>query len=1535
MQSAAASMASPYAPPGASGGLHTPLRTSTSGLPGGNAPSGLPGASLGPGFRPSSSSMGAPSFGALSANMTNQSTPLPSRDFLHENYGGLRFARDAAADDDEDTAPDVPEIVPWRMRERMKTMDVALVLCLNIGTDPPDVVKASPCARKECWVDPFSMPAPKALETIGKTLQSQYERWQPRARYRQSLDPTVDEVKQLSVSLRRHAKHDRVLFHYNGHGVPRPTQNGEVWVFNKSYTQYIPLLVYDLQSWLGTPSIYVFDCSAAGVLLSHFNAPPTPGLEDPANPSPSTAGEAIVLAACGAGEILPMNPDLCADVFTSCLTTPITVALRWFISQNSMSMSHLDANFIDRIPGKLTDRKTPLGELNWIFTAITDTIAWNILPRDLFQKLFRQDLLVASLFRNFLLAERIMKSEGCAPCSLPALPPTNHHPLWRSWDLAAEICLNQLYKISHPHPHAEVSIQPSRFFAEQLTAFEVWLQFGASTKPPPQQLPMVLQVLLSQVHRLRALVLLKKFLDLGPWAVNLALSVGIFPYVLKLLQSPASELRQVLVFIWAKILALDSSCQIDLVKDDGHSYFITHLAASMPSSQGSGYGNGPNSHQQAASSMMPPDQKVMAAFILSVICHNCPQGQRSCVQQYLHKICGHLLSDLHDDVRKWMCLCLAKLWENFEDAKRIAIDERLPRLLSARLEDERPEVRAAAAYALGTLVGFQFDGSLYSTSTDPAYVEEFLRQRAHSDIVLSAELLWGCQDASPLVRRESVLAMANVVLHTYHQPRFESVAKHFKNRGMSKRSSLYSPAGASTSTGLPAMSEPTPIVPNEGRPSSFHVSREAHSMEGDERRFPVGVDVQVDSELVDEIGEDAKYYVHIWYILKEMQTRDPFQKVVEAVKSIVSRVNAHILATEQEALRQSASSNDNASAHSAGATQPGSPKTSHTSQSTGSTPALLREGSVPNIPAHAPVGSRRSAPSGEGIVPGNDHQGRDRGEMTNGGTSAPMAPGRSSGLRSAQSVGNFRAQYQEDYRGGAAPGAQYLGQGSVGPGQAVSHLPGMPRQQSARGDPGLMRSYGGMMGESVPTLPNHPPAIPSHGRQSDFPATLCSQFYEKLKARFNLSSLEPASDDDDPLSDKGAEKLERFRRYERIRKAALKIAPGFSLVNPAQPVPGSGKPNIGYGDMAPFNPSYSSPSPSSFTSSSQSAVPRVGIHSDRDEVKSFAMNLRQRAVLNNDAEMTSLLLFHPYETMLIVADEKDQISLYNFEQSEKKVLTFGNKNPSGSRLTSLSWINETEESLLTCGSDDGVIRIYQGLHTPQPVPSSPKLITSFMAVPDLVPGTRGSGLVTTWQQHAGMLYAGGNSSVLRGWNLRQERNTFSVSTHTDSCITTLATDETTGGTIVAGFGDGTLRLFDVRSRPEYALKCTMKEHTSWVVQTHLYPGKNELLSGSVSGELKFWDLRYPKTSVRALEAHRSPMTALAVHDYAPIFASGSHNQFIKVFRSDGEQLALIRYHEGFLGERIGPVSCLAFHPHRLYLAAGATDSVIAIYSSDK
>lgn len=41
--------------------------------------------------------------------------------------------------------------------EQYKTHCVALVLCLNVGVDPPDVVKTQPCARLECWIGMYYM----------------------------------------------------------------------------------------------------------------------------------------------------------------------------------------------------------------------------------------------------------------------------------------------------------------------------------------------------------------------------------------------------------------------------------------------------------------------------------------------------------------------------------------------------------------------------------------------------------------------------------------------------------------------------------------------------------------------------------------------------------------------------------------------------------------------------------------------------------------------------------------------------------------------------------------------------------------------------------------------------------------------------------------------------------------------------------------------------------------------------------------------------------------------------------------------------------------------------------------------------------------------------------------------------------------------------------------------------------------------------------------------------------------------------------
>ena len=629
----------------------------------------------------------------------------------------------------------------WRHRERSKTVSAALILCLNIGVDPPDVYKTQPTAVEECWTNPISatQAASKMMEVIGKKLQDQYEGMSMKTRYKQYLDPSVEETKKFCTSLRRNAKEERVLFHYNGHGVPLPTPSGEFWVFNKDYTQYIPVSMYDLQSWLGGPVIYIYDCSHAGNIVANFDRfvdkHETENAEvrarDP-NAQLQNYSNNIQLAACQKTETLPTNPDLPADLFTACLTTPIIMSMTFHVLENPLSLG-LNVKDVRKVPGRAAERRSPIGELNWILTAITDTIAWNVLPRPLFRQLFRQDLMVAALFRNFLVAQRIMRHYGCHPISMPEIPLTHDHPLWEAWDLAIEMVLSQLDPMLKAEAGGEpYEYQHSTFFTEQLTAFEVFLQQGAPKQQAPTQLPIVLQVLLSQVHRLRALVLLSKFLDLGPWAVNLALTIGIFPYVVKLLQSPAHELKPIMIFIWARIVAVDAKAvQADLLKDSGYQYFTKIL---LP--------------EAGIPVVNAAEHKAMSAFIIAMFCRDFPQGQQVCLSSDLIDGCtSHLQDSENPLLRQWSCLCISTLWKDFPDAKWVGIRCFAHHRLCALVIDPVPEVRAAAVHALTNFLG----------------IPDLTDQVAQNEETIALALLTMTTDGNAMVRKELLVFFSTFV----------------------------------------------------------------------------------------------------------------------------------------------------------------------------------------------------------------------------------------------------------------------------------------------------------------------------------------------------------------------------------------------------------------------------------------------------------------------------------------------------------------------------------------------------------------------------------------------------------------------------------------------------------------------------------------------------------------------------------------------------------------------------------------------------
>lgn len=524
-------------------------------------------------------------------------------------------------------------------------------------------------------------------------------------------------------------------------------------MFNKDYTQYLPLSIYDLQTWMGSNSVYVFDCSAAGEVIKNFKSfvvqreqeyqliinPQTKALDgyNIATPPPNF-NNSILFGACAANQILPMNPELPADLFTCCLTTPIKTSLKYYmIQKHNRLLPEITDDMIDNIPGQLSDRRTMLGELNWILTAIVDSIAWDILPKETFQKMFRQDLLVSLLSRHFILAQRIMSSYDCTPVSSPEIPPVPKHPMWTVWDYVLDQCLSQLPAILE-NPNSTLYVH-STFFTEQLTAFQNWLSFGARVqnelKPKVEQLPIVLQVLLSHVHRLRALELFSRFLSLGDWAVDMALSVGIFPYILKLLQSPDRELRSLLVYMWSKIFALDFSAQNDLVFDSAYKYFL----------------------QVLGDTAMLSDFRTMAAFVLACFVRNFEKGQNLAYKGNIIATCLEQLNDPNPLLRQWLCICLGLTWNNCRDAKWCGVRDSAHDKLSVLLNDPVPDVRASAVFALGTFINL--DKTDHSNTIDET---------------VGIKLIRVGNDSNPLVRKELIAALQWLVL--FFEKRFISVA---------------------------------------------------------------------------------------------------------------------------------------------------------------------------------------------------------------------------------------------------------------------------------------------------------------------------------------------------------------------------------------------------------------------------------------------------------------------------------------------------------------------------------------------------------------------------------------------------------------------------------------------------------------------------------------------------------------------------------------------------------------------------------------
>ncbi|KAK0233895.1 raptor N-terminal caspase like domain-containing protein [Armillaria fumosa] len=1372
------------------------------------------------------------------------------------------------------------QLTPWRNSAlgKLKTANAALILCLNIDVDPPDIVKTQPCAVLECWVDPRLLPSNRAVEAIGANLKSQYEGLSLKIQYKPILDPSQEDIRKCCQQLRRQAKDDAVLFHYNGHGVPKPTASGELWCFNRNYTQYIPVSLQDIQNWLGSPGVYIWDCSAAGHLLQNFNQFAERRDNDATMSHGGYAPErtpylqSIQLAACAANEHLPSCPELPADVFTSCLTSPIDMALRYFVLNQKLP-DGVEQDMIMQLPGDLKDRRTPLGELNWIFIAITDTIAWTSFSRETFSRLYRCDLLVASLFRNFLLAERILKNYGCTPHTYPPLPATNTHPLWATWDLAVDACLRQLpdllrnkapAKAKKPatgqsaEPTAVITDEnevlpgrigslrhvtkdedasqmppytyvPSRFFADQLTAFEVWISRGGSAltrrgpmsmpiskekgleengspvatgvtedplvpRKPPDQLPIVLQVLLSQPHRLRALILLSQFVDLGPWAVNMVLSIGIFPYMAKLLQAAGQDLRPVLIFIWTRILAVDPSVQVDLYNNaQGYRYFSKILA--MPDD-----GVLPNSSEHQA----------MVCFILASLSRDFPNGQAACWDERVFDACLDKLDDPDFLLRQWAALCIAQLWDSNDKGRKDAVQRRTTERLNVMLNDESVEVRCAVLYALQTFMGAS--GSLDPTKrggggsgnlTGLFEVEESFHMRLEVCLITGATFIIK-DDASPMARKELLVLISTLVREW--RGHFVVCAWLYWEQDQCWRTKDFGPHSPVDDVSGEAIDE---WLESFGRSSR------------EENRVILSS------------------FFTIFVVLLDLSD-DPYSEVAANAQTIVDYIMALLL---------------------------DSPFSQHEATSLRRQPIVspdYRPSAIETTPrsrvpsSHSPLTSTPPSPKPpRPAFPRSD-------TMTSVTTSV------SNTLRRTSSFANALKTF--------ANGVAF---------------------------PSLEDGHSALFGSSRSDFDVSRPPSPNLNLAQYAPPYYRMSLPVYQNGNSSSPSLQPTALDYAPKDVMEALMLEDMERLRARHRKHRRGGAGGSIPSPSNSTFSTGSSasslmlglgtGMGLRDVLPLKSTYFDWCTEYFTE------PQMR-QTEADEPGSIQYNhqvWRQRRNEKVDVETRSqaeiapchrwdrpvatlqsighpmTMAFHSYDQHLVVANEHDIVAVWDWSQ-KKKLNQFCNGNPRGTSITSMHIINQDVGGIIMTGSDDGIVRLFRN-YDPTLEQGPIQLVSAFRGLQEVISIKRGSGLVMDWKAANGTLLIGGDSRIIKSWDAQTESQGMDILTDSESPVTAIASDRHGYSEVFAvSFANGAVKLFDARIDDEEPVIMTFPGHTTWVQNICPHPASGfQFLSAGVDGIVKLWDLRNERQAAETWDLNSRGLSAFDVHRTTEVFAGSS------------------------------------------------------------
>ena len=310
------------------------------------------------------------------------------------------------------------------------------------------------------------------------------------------------------------------------------------------------------------------------------------------------------------------------------------------------------------------------------------------------------------------------------------------------------------------------------------------------------------------------------------------------------------------------------------------------------------------------------------------------------------------------------------------------------------------------------------------------------------------------------------------------------------------------------------------------------------------------------------------------------------------------------------------------------------------------------------------------------------------------------------------------------------------------------------------------------------------------------------------------------------------------------------------------------------------------------------------------------------------------------------------------------------------RVSSTLWLDEHESCHLLTGSTDGRVRVWSGddiaaamatsrwataeaearedadrerggqAERPQRaapasapanasssaiVGEAPRLLGAFCASPEASCADDAQTSLAYLPGLAQLAAASSLVPLVRLWDLRASACVCCLELPSAAAATCISSAWPGTHILAVGTVSGAVHILDTRSRS--GVVRTFREHAPHYVVGIAQARTGScyaIVSGSVAGDVCYWDLRVERSLRSVLSHPRGAMTCLAAHDFAPLIATGSLRQQVRVLSNAGEDVDEISFHESFGSDRLAPVTAVAWHPAKLLLAVGARDSLISL-----